>query len=195
MLNPETLTENYMRDYYKEIDSQIAQHGDKLFSRKRAEKAEGGKKTKNDSTASDIVDDAEATAAGDSVEKTATSSLTIVTAKRKNGRSGGKKNSSKNKYDGNENSSSKPLPGKITRHATRNYVFGVDQWLRPQLTIAPNFFSERSKLYTKFGISCSKEGGKHNSQIEIPSCFMHIMSRFCSCFFGESEIWFTIWLA
>ena len=36
-------------------------------------------------------------------------------------------------------------------------------------------------------------GGKQNPQIEIPSCFMHFIARLCSCFFGESDIWFTIW--
>ena len=29
--------------------------------------------------------------------------------------------------------------------------------------------------------------GKHSSKIEIPSCFMRFISRFCSCFFGESD--------
>ena len=32
--------------------------------------------------------------------------------------------------------------------------------------------------------------GKYNSQIDIPSCFMHCISRFCSCFFEESDIRF-----
>ena len=37
--------------------------------------------------------------------------------------------------------------------------------------------------------------GKYNSQIDIPSCFVHFISRFCSCFLGESDIWFPIWVS
>ena len=33
----------------------------------------------------------------------------------------------------------------------------LQELLRTQLTIAPNFFSKLTKLKTKFGISCSKE--------------------------------------
>ena len=64
--------------------------------------------------------------------------------------------------------------------------------LRTQLTIAPNFFSKLIQIVNQIWSFMFEGGGKHNSQIEIPSCFMHIISRFCSCFFRESEIWFTI---
>ena len=65
---------------------------------------------------------------------------------------------------------------------------GDPLFLRTQLTAAPNFFSKLFQIVNQIRNFMLEVGGKHNSKIEISSCFMCFISRFWSCFFGESEI-------
>ena len=49
------------------------------------------------------------------------------------------------------------------------------------------FFTKLTQIVNQIWNFMFEGGGKHNSKIEISFCFMHFISPFCSCFFGEFE--------
>ena len=60
----------------------------------------------------------------------------------------------------------------MMRGAKQKFVFQKAQYLRTQLTIAPNFFSQLviQIIGNQIWNFVFDGGGKHDSKIEIPSC-------------------------